>query len=193
MVIFHSYVSLPEGIKHGEDRIGQFQMFQKANVPEKLWREVPILWILTNWGPRITNIINLNYAPWLSPIPGAGFLIPKIYWKRQEIPKFVNRGGLPWFFQGFAVFYHSFFMVCHGVSMVFPFFPLENTHLMTQQAPAFQRAHAVANLLLSGGAAPATAASPPYLQRLWMLRRARPRVRAIRQVGIPCRLVNLSF
>lgn len=50
------------------------------------------------------------------------------------------------------------------------------------EAPAFQRAHAVANLLLSGGAAPATAASPPYLQRLWMLRRARRRVRAIRQV-----------
>eukprot|EP00435_Cladocopium_sp_Y103_P002867 s42_g1.t1 len=51
------------------------------------------------------------------------------------------------------------------------------------EAPAFQRAHAVANLLLSGGAAPrAAAASPPYLQRLWMLRRARRRVRAIRQV-----------
>eukprot|EP00434_Breviolum_minutum_P043031 symbB.v1.2.038331.t1/scaffold5872.1/size22901/2 len=45
---------------------------------------------------------------------------------------------------------------------------------------AFQRAHAVAQLLLCD--APAESTSPPYLRRLWLLRRSRRRVRAMRQV-----------
>ena len=52
MVIFHSYVNVYQRVSNMAKielvNSCQFQMFQKANVPEKLWREVPILWILTN-------------------------------------------------------------------------------------------------------------------------------------------------